>query len=873
MKTIMLLLLFILSSRIACPQQDSALLKLYSFVENATAFTDSYPQEKVYLHFDNSSYFLGETVWFKAYVVTAAKHEATDVSRTLYVELLSPEGDVLETRKLLIENGRCHGEFSLQAGSRYSGFYQVRAYTRYMLNFGDACVFSRVFPVYEMPEDRDFSKLWIKGNKLSIPNKRKELDKPDALNVVFFPEGGNLVKGLESKIAFKATDRDGMNVDVTGTVYNSKKEAVATFQSLHRGMGSFYLTPTDDGYYAEVKASNGKKDKINLPGIQPEGYVMTVQRMENEIQASIRQNTGEPAVMGLVSLCRGQANAFAEVDMTNNRRALVKIPLEKLETGINQLTLYDRHGRALCERLVFVNHKDKQLEIRKTQNRNSYSPFEKIDMEFEVRDNEGNPVETDFSLSVRDAGTTTLTTYADNILTNLLLSSELKGYIENPSYYFESDDGQHQAALDLLLLTQGWRRYVWEQMAGIEDFQLVQPAEKGILIDGVVKTFTRNRKKQDVDISIILQNDSLGIRHESAKTDENGRFSVYTKDIKGDWDIVIQMKEKNKKKDYQAMLNRLFGPMPLSYKGYETKLRKETDREKTPEEIVETPETAADTTALSMSERDHRLPQVTVKARQRQDSIAKINIAYDVAKELDRIIDDGDYVGSNLMEFLLKTNRNFSIYDDAGITQYYYLNQPAVFAVNGKIYPNFSYSDNNNIINNISLNEVDTLEFISRENHQFKAVSENRMSKIVTLLEGWGDIDPDTGEQWMQVDLINRFKKMNNWEKTALTHGQGEVLINIKTYPNGKFRAEKKGIRHTRLQGYSYAKEFYSPRYNYPVYPDEQDFRRTLYWNPNVKTDATGKTSVGFYNNGACRKLNVSAGGLTNKGLPVVWED
>ncbi|GAB6012836.1 hypothetical protein [Viscerimonas tarda] len=879
MKQLTFILTLLFCSLPASAQQDSARQKLYSFVENINAFTDYYPQEKVYLHFDNSSYFMGENIWFKCYVNVADANIATDVSRTLYVELLDPEGNVADSRKLLVENGQCHGEFLLAGNKLHAGFYQVRAYTRYMLNFDEECVFSRVFPVYDQPEkEGDYSKKKMTALRLSVPNRRVNRDKSNKINVNFFPEGGNLVRGIESKVAFKATDENGMSVEVKGKVYNSKKELVADFQSTHQGMGYFYLTPTEDNYTAEIEYNN-KKHSEKLPKSNPAGYVMQVDNSNSEVLqvAVYRNNNTFPETIGITASCRGRVNAFAELNMATANRAIAKFPLKELETGVNQLTIYDREGRVLSERLVFINRNDKQLTITKKQNKRIYSPLEKVDMDFELTGPDNQPVETGFSLSIKDAGTITATSYADNILTNMLLSSDLKGYIENPAYYFEKDDEQRKSGLDLLVLTQGWRRYVWERMAGLDDFQLNQPAEKGILIDGFVKSFTRNKKKKGVDIAIILQNDSLGILHEATLTDENGQFSVYTRDIKGDWDIVLQTKEKNKKKDYQTVLNRLFGPVPLLYKGYETRLR-ERNREKQSVLAAAGEKFAADSIAidsilLQMSERDHLLQSVTVTAKTPDIPAPKVDISYDVTKEVDKIMDKGDYVGSSLLEFLIKTNKNFAVYNESGIDYYYYINQPAQFTYASDTMP-ISYGE----LRNISLYEVEKIEFADQRSggnsweiqrlHNRKHEMLYNTSSLPRRQGGGGSSGPRAPD-----DDLKRTQELNEIEKKLQILRDGYVRIMIKKYPDGRFRAERKGIRHSLLQGYSYSKEFFSPKYEYTIMPNEDDFRRTLYWNPDVKANKDGKASVSFYNNSSSRQLAIDAETITSSGLFGVYEE
>ena len=228
---------------------------LSHYAANAYRFGKEYPQEKVYLQFDNTSYYTGETIWFKAFVVNASTHEKAG-SKVLYVDLLSPDGTVLKQQKLKIENGQADGSFSLLDGSvsqarakrgiiSYpSGFYEIRAYTSYMLNFSEEIVFSRVFAVYEKPkEEGGFYNETpiIKQKKPESWELRPKTEKQRKINCTFYPEGGHLVMGKPCRVAFKVTDETGFGVDATGIIKNNGQ----SFSTVHDGMGCFTFIPQD----------------------------------------------------------------------------------------------------------------------------------------------------------------------------------------------------------------------------------------------------------------------------------------------------------------------------------------------------------------------------------------------------------------------------------------------------------------------------------------------------------------------------------------------------------------------------------------------------------------------------------------------------
>ena len=192
---------------------------LRRFVGNIGAFNSLFPQEKVYLHFDNTAYFRGETIWFSAYVVRADRQQLSDMSRVLYVELLDPTGEVVEERKLRLADGRGSGSIKLDR-LLTSGFYEVRAYTRYMLNWDTSWAFSRVLPVFNSPgRAGDYSRAEIAAPvwRKRLPSSREgDTLSAKAVNVSFHPEGGRLVQGLPSRVAFSVTDGDGRPMDCAG---------------------------------------------------------------------------------------------------------------------------------------------------------------------------------------------------------------------------------------------------------------------------------------------------------------------------------------------------------------------------------------------------------------------------------------------------------------------------------------------------------------------------------------------------------------------------------------------------------------------------------------------------------------------------------
>jgi hypothetical protein len=243
-----LFLTFCMVARVAAQNNDSIINRLSHYVSIINHFSKNLPQEKVYLHFDNSTYYQGDDIWFNCYLVTSGFHQASKLSKTLYVELLNPGGEVIDKQILKIENSQCHGNFSLNKLPFYSGFYEVRAYTKYMLNFGEDVIFSRTFPVYDKPTKPGAyaEKSLLKYGWGKYPIFREKPEKQKKVTLKLFPEGGNLVKGVPSQVAFEATDAYGNPIEISsGAVLNENQDTIVRFKSVHDGRGVFSYTPGD----------------------------------------------------------------------------------------------------------------------------------------------------------------------------------------------------------------------------------------------------------------------------------------------------------------------------------------------------------------------------------------------------------------------------------------------------------------------------------------------------------------------------------------------------------------------------------------------------------------------------------------------------
>ena len=850
---------------------DSEFSRIKDFILTLQDFSKNIPQEKVYLHFDNTSYYQEDNIWFKCYIVTSGEHQLSWFSKTLYVELLNPGGEIVDKRILKIENGQCHGDFTLNHNPFYSGFYEVRAYTKYMLNFGDDVIFSRLLPVFDKPkiegnyEEKDMLRYTRSGPAGNYPMKREQLPKEKKVNLRFFPEGGNLIQGVASRIAFEATDEVGKLINVTGVVMDATKQELCQIVATHEGRGVFTYTPVPYADkrrkdIAEVEYS-GKKYQFDLPPGLPKGVVMEEDNLtySDSIVISLQKNENTlDEMFGVVVVSGGKLQKYYCGYIEDNEKTIFKIDKTQLPSGVSQIVLFNGNGEIVCDRLIFTR-KDNTLNIKAKTGKSVYKPNELVNMELSVIDKEANPVNTNFSLSVRDGANHVNGNH--NILTDLLLMSEIKGYVSNPSYYFENEDDTHREALDVLLMVQGWRRYSWKQMAGVDSLDLKYFPEQSIETHGQVVTFAKNKPKQNVDVSLLLKkSDEDRVFFKSVVTDQQGCFS-FESNVYGKWSMILSVTEKGRKKDYRILVDRVFSPEPKRYRFEDLQIsiaKKDTvimNDEETPDDDFEddtksfTAVYADSLEKLGIDKRIHYIPEVTIKEKKRNKGKdiyhnRSTSIAYyDMASEVDDIYDRGIDISDNIHEVIVNMNKDFTI-------------------------------GRRTIIDEMYVDRGQTFEYLSFKGKPVLFVVDYQRRSVSTLEDVFAyRLIPLNAIKSIYINTTTSAKCEYSDPRIPCFHAASMFgcVVFIETL-DGRIPVEGgKGVRKTWLDGYSNVRDFYSP--NYSELPPGPDYRRTLYWNPLVFPDEKGKAKIQFYNNSSCTNFNISAETVTPEGMIGVYKD
>lgn len=557
----------------------------------------SLKQERAYLTFDNNAYYLGETIWFKAYVTSGRGDFPTTVSKVLYVELLSPEGYIIETKKYrLDDDGCCHGEFELNP-RLLSGFYEIRAYTRYMTNWGKEAVFSRVFPIFDKVHNGDWGFRNMHDRKRKVVNTDGTND--DEPMLTFFPEGGNLVAGVESKVAFELRDASGNFADDTVTIFENNK-IITKVAPVHNGKGVFNITPKSGAKYKAKAVTNdndGKKKSVKtlLPKVNEQGAVVRVSQDSVNADFLVRNNFTDTFDIGFAIMYRGSMGFYRKFS-SSQKEIQFTIPKNDLPEGVCRAVLIVCDTIPLAERQFFVQHSNLQKGDRQTVKLNAKAnkyhiynynaaPNEKIEIEIERED--GKPIDERaiFAFAVRDAAGNGTTSWDYNMYSYLLLGSELKGYIPDAAQYFDKDNSERERNLDLIMLTHGWTSYNWAKLLTV-DIPSMQTVEKELLITGVLYRRNEVRKLNIVESYKLTRQPNTQVRLDAPQDDGKVAMSIFRTDSVGKFfvamdnfygkRVVLMTAEGNlsgvRGVNYSFSLDRYFSPSLRPYSYWECNL-------------------------------------------------------------------------------------------------------------------------------------------------------------------------------------------------------------------------------------------------------------------------------------------------------------
>ena len=369
-------------------------------------------------------------------------------------------------------------------------------------------------------------------NKLFIPEFSKDFD------IQFFPESGYLLNDFLQNMGFKAVGKDGLSVEVTGTLYNNANEEITQFSSMHKGMGRIvFKTNPGESYYAIVKSANGIEKRVNIPATQSKGVALHLSGNRGKILYQVMNGTEIPSdSLYLLIHSRGVVYLVLPCNTTEGQ-----IPESILPAGVTSFSIIDSLGNTYCERLYFVRNYQEPV-VSMLSDKPKYGKRAPVSLDLNVQTPSGQPIEGNFSISITDSKSVQNDSLADNILSNLLLSSDLKGYIEDPGMYFIDNSNTTREKTDILMLTQGWRRFNTADFVKGKNRTADYYLEAGQAVSGkVLNVLGKPSKDRDVIMMVSYKN-----RISTTKTDSVGRFLIDGIEFPDSTNIILKAKSKTK---------------------------------------------------------------------------------------------------------------------------------------------------------------------------------------------------------------------------------------------------------------------------------------------------------------------------------------
>ena len=767
---------------------------LKAFLSKLEGYNEATMREKVHLHLDKPYYTVGDTIWFKSYVVNAENNQLSNRSKVLYVELINERDSLKKSLRLPVTAGLAWGDFTLPE-SLTEGSYRIRAYTNWMRNFDEGFFFDKTITV---------------GNSLSMISAsakagprttEKKIISAKAtssdINVQFFPESGNIVSGIRSKIGFKVVGADGLGRKASGYVVNNSSEKVAEFSSEYAGMGTFSLTPAAGQVYtAKVKFDNGSEKSFELPKVQQSGYVLTVNN-ENENDLVIKITPSATVTPGEEIIILGQSNGavhYVSKSQLKGGPLFASVSKKEFPGGILQLTLLNSSNQPLAERVVFIR-KQPSFNLTVAPDKEVYNTRSPVKMDFLVVDSANRPLRGLFSVAVTNESDTPFDDVNESTIeSNLLLSSEIKGYIETPNYYFTNPNPQKDKALDNLMLTQGWRTFDWKSVGAGKLPSFAYRPEQGISVSGKV---TEGLGRGAAGAKVTLMSSSGGAFTLDTIANAEGRFNFNNLLFNEGASFMIQARNSKGKNTVEIALD------------------------KTNPQII-----IRKANALNGAHANESiLPYLTARAAQFEE-MRKRGL-------LDREIVLSDVKITAVKPKLTRSsNLNGAGNADQVFVAKDIQNCPDVLTcLEGRI-PGMFVSEGK--------------LFFTKS--AFSSLSGSRAVQIV--LDGTY-VEPNflysSPISMYDIESIEVLKSVDNTAIYGLRGSAGVLVINTKKGVPPSTTIVAKGFSTIVPQGFYPSRQFYSPKYDVPENKKAIDLRSTIFWAPSVITETNGKASIEFF--------------------------
>jgi hypothetical protein len=765
--------------------------------------------EKLYLHTDRTYYYPGDDIWFKAYLIDAESRLLTDQSNNLHVDLIAPSSKIISSRVIRLDSGLGNGDFRLPEEIR-SGRYKIRAYTNYMRNFSEQLFFNKEIFVVNSSDEKD-------GN----PEQTNYVE--NKIQLSFFPEGGSLINNVSSIVALKAVNSLGKGCDVSGKIFSSEGDLITSFRSTHLGMGSFFLRPSPGlSYYSVCRWADSLDIRTELPRSISAGVTLGVLvNPDNELLITAKTNA---QTLQLIKDDELILTFSTSKDVIRTMRFKISspvtnfaVPADDLPNGILMLSLFTSEDLPLSERLVFIQ-KEATVSVKIVTDKPLYSKREPVSLRLSMSGESAIERNGNVSLAAVDGKLIENSLdYPRSISSWFLLESDVRGNIEDPSYYFDPSNPARLKDLDLLLRTQGWRDFAWKYDT------IYFPPENGFTVSGRLGRFYSKKSIDSSRVSIGVF-ESNNTYFTSVQVDSSGRFRLSGLNIKGEAKLIVSGIDKK---------DRMKGLLTL-------------------DSIKYNPPNVSDSLApgLIMTESTrsglktfYQISEAIRKKYKLSDTIGLggVNIISERRKDPQTIKIETSRIKYGIPDAQLIVTEQMVSYPDL------------VAVLKGKI-PGVEvvgYGGNYKII--------------------MRGGSRTFMGQTAPLI--LIDGNPSTLDDMisMPIFIIDRIDVLKSYASTNIFGYEGNSgVLNIITKAGGSTYAGVSHSANLKIKGYNVSRIFYSPEHLSDSGSEyNPDLRSTLLWKPDINLVGDKELTVKFYNGDNTSMVRIIAEGITSTGIPI----
>ncbi len=769
------------------------------FLNDAVTILEKQPaQEKIYLHLDKPNYGFGDTIWYKAYTVIGQKHQLSALSGVLYVELINTKDSLITRQTLSLVSGISWSDIPLPHTLK-PGTYRIRAHTRWMQNMG---------PDY------------FYDQKIQIGGSEPSTVKPDPTahpDIQFFPEGGELVNGVRSRIAIKAVGPNGLGENIKGTIADNNGNIVAEFTTQHLGMGAFALTPeTGKSYSAKINLPGETTYTIDLPKAKETGYTLALNNTDKDsiyIKIATNEqtlNADKDKTFYIIAQSSGKVY-YTTQGKLEDMAYMARVEKSRFPEGIVQFTLFSQNGEPLAERIAFVDNIKSELNLDINTSAPIYTTRDKVKLSLTAKGDSSKAVSGSFSVSViNESKVLPDENDESTIENNLLLTSELKGYIEQPNYYFNHINDKTRADLDNLMLTQGYRKYDWKQILNSTPPNIVYQPEHTQELSGILTT-PGGKPVPNGKVTLAATKQNI---FRDTTADANGKFTFTNLAFTDTTTLVIKARKQNNGSN--VIIKALLPDYP--------KITPLIDK----------------TSILSIDTINSKRQYINYQKEQNDDFLMN-------GKTLNTVNIKG-----------IKRPKQPELIHSSNLNGPDHANQVVMYDQLGTCAN----------LTDCLVGHVFGVTFSGGKAHSIRGRAPNMTIIIdgVILDSKTASLDDINPDNVYSIEVLRSGAYLAIYGSNA---PGGALVITMKRGGEGTAyftQAAPNGIITYLFPGFYKAKAFYMPKYEPKGNAQIRDTRTTIYWNPNILTDKDGKAKMEYFNNDTKGTYRVVVEGIDDNG-------